>query len=51
LEALANWVSICFHDASKASTEEVHMKIHSTNGQKSIQCTAAAAVHHHALLG
>jgi hypothetical protein len=42
-EALAICVWVCFHDASKASTEEVHMKIHSTNGQKSMLCASAAA--------
>jgi hypothetical protein len=43
-ESLAIRVSICFHVASNASTEEVHMKINSTNGQQPMQCAAAAAV-------
>jgi hypothetical protein len=49
-EALAICASVCFHEVSKASTEEVHMKIHSTNGQKSVLCASAAAGNH-ALLG
>jgi len=49
-EALAIQVSVCFHDGSEASTEEVHMKIHSTNDQKSTLCAAAAAGNR-ALLG
>jgi hypothetical protein len=50
-EALAISVSVCFHDASKASTEEVHMNIHSTIGQKLMLCAAAAAAGNRALLG
>jgi hypothetical protein len=42
-EALAISMSVCFHDVSKASTEEVHMKIHSTIGQKLMLCATAAA--------
>jgi hypothetical protein len=42
-EALAIVASICFHDDSNASTEEVHMKIRSTNRQMSMLCTSAAA--------
>jgi hypothetical protein len=48
-EALAIVGSVCFRDFFNASTEEVHMKIHSTNSQKSMLCTAAAG--NHALLG
>ena len=47
--ALAIFASICFHDDSNASTEEVHMKIRSTNRQKPMLCAAAAGSH--ALLG
>jgi hypothetical protein len=43
-EALAIWVSVCFHGDSNASTEEVHMKkIHSTNRQMLMLCTTTAA--------
>jgi hypothetical protein len=42
-EALAISASACFHDGSNASTEEVHMKIHLTNRQKSMLCATAAA--------
>ena len=42
-EALAILASICFHGDSNASTEEVHMKIHSTNRQKPMLCATAAA--------
>jgi hypothetical protein len=49
-EALAISVSVCFHDVSKASIEEVRMMIHSTIGQKSMLCASAAAGHR-ALLG
>jgi hypothetical protein len=42
-EPLAIFVSVCFHDESNASTEEVHMKINSTNGHKSMLCASAAA--------
>jgi hypothetical protein len=45
LEALAISVSVCFHEHSKASTEEVHMNIHSTNGQKMLCAPAAADTH------
>jgi hypothetical protein len=47
---LAIWAPICFYDDSKASTEEVHMKIHSTNRQMPKVC-ADAAEDHRALLG
>jgi hypothetical protein len=49
-EALAILASMCFHDDSDASTEEVHMKIHSTNGRKPMLCATAAAGNR-ALLG
>jgi hypothetical protein len=42
-ESLAIYASVCFHVASAASTEEVRMKIHSTNGQMSMLCASAAA--------
>jgi hypothetical protein len=42
-EALAISMSVCFHEDSKASTEEVHMKIRSTNVHKSMLCATAAA--------
>jgi hypothetical protein len=42
-EVLAIMASICFHDDSNASTEEVHMKIHSTNRQMPMLCASAAA--------
>jgi hypothetical protein len=42
-ESLAICASACFHVASNASTEEVRMKIHSTNDQKSMLCASAAA--------
>jgi len=35
--------SVCFHDDSNASTEEVHMKIHSTKRELPMLCAAAAA--------
>jgi hypothetical protein len=48
-EALAILASVCFHDDSNASTEEVHMKkAHSTNRQMLMLCAAAAG--NHALL-
>jgi len=34
--------SVCFHDDSNASTEEVHMKIHSTKRELPMLCAAAA---------
>jgi hypothetical protein len=40
---LAISASVCFHDDSNASPEEVRMKIHLTNRQKPMLCTAAAA--------
>jgi hypothetical protein len=49
-ESLAIFVSICFHDGSNASTEEVHMQMNSTNGQKQMVCAPAAA-ENRALLG
>jgi hypothetical protein len=49
-EDLAIWAPICFHDDSNASTEEVHMKIHSTNRQMPKLCAHTAA-DHPALLG
>jgi len=49
-EALAISTSICFHVDSNASTEEVHMKIHSTNHEMPKLCADAAA-DHRALLG
>ncbi|HWF17368.1 MAG TPA: hypothetical protein VG244_14380 [Acidimicrobiales bacterium] len=42
-EVLAILASVCFHDDSNASTEEVHMKIHSTNRQMLMLCAIAAA--------
>ncbi|MGO8825874.1 MAG: hypothetical protein ACLQU9_11630 [Acidimicrobiales bacterium] len=42
-KALAISASVCFHDDSDASTEEVHMKIHSTNRQMPMLCATAAA--------
>jgi hypothetical protein len=42
-EPLAICASLCFHVASNASTEEVRMKIHLTNGQTSTLCASAAA--------
>lgn len=42
-QTLAICASVCFHVDSNASTEEVRMKIHSTNGQKSMLCASAAA--------
>jgi hypothetical protein len=42
---------MCFHDDSNASTEEVHMKIHSTNRQMLMLCATAAAADNRALLG
>jgi hypothetical protein len=50
VESLAIRVSICFHVGSNASTEEVHMKMNSTNGLTPMQCAPAAAVDR-ALLG
>ena len=44
--ALAISASVCFHDDSDASTEEVHMKIHSTNRQMPKLCADAAADTH-----
>jgi hypothetical protein len=49
-KGLAICASVCFHDGSNASTEEVHMMIRSTNGLKLMLC-AAAAVGDRALLG
>jgi hypothetical protein len=49
-KALAISASVCFHDASDASTEEVHMKTHPTNRQMPKPCAAAVAGHR-ALLG
>ena len=49
-EGLAILASVCFHDDSNASTEEVHMRIHSTNHQMPMLCAAAAAGNR-ALLG
>jgi hypothetical protein len=41
---LAILASVCFHDVSNASTEEVHMKkAHSTNRQMLMLCAPAAA--------
>jgi hypothetical protein len=43
-EALAILVSVCFHDDSNASTEEVHMKkTHSTSRLMLKLCATAAA--------
>jgi|ERR1700722_11188873 len=42
-EQLAILVWVCFHDDSNASTEEVHMKILSTNRQMPMLCATAAA--------
>jgi len=43
-EALAIVASVCFHDDSNASTEEVHMKkTNSTNRQMLMLCAPAAA--------
>jgi hypothetical protein len=42
-ESLAISPSVCFHDASNASTEEVHMKIDTTNCSKSMLCALNAA--------
>jgi hypothetical protein len=50
LEVLAIWAPVCFHVDSNASTEEVHMNIHSTNRQMPKLCADAAA-DHRALLG
>jgi hypothetical protein len=50
-ELLAILVWICFHDDSNASTEEVHMKNHSTNRQMLMLCATAAAADNRALLG
>ncbi len=49
-EPLAILESVCFHEDSNASTEEVHMKIHSTKRQKPMLCASAAAGNR-ALLG
>ncbi len=43
LEALAILRSMCFHNASIAISEEVHMKIHSTKRQMPMLCATAAA--------
>ena len=43
-KALAISASVCFHDASDASTEEVHMKTHSTNRQMLKPCAAVAGI-------
>jgi hypothetical protein len=50
-ESLAIRVSICFHDGSNASTEEVRMNINSTNGPTLMQRAAPAAAVVRALLG
>ena len=50
-EALAICTAVCFHDHSNASTEEVHMNIHSTNRQMPKLCADAAAADLRALLG
>jgi len=50
-ERLAILVWICFHGDFNASTEEVHMNIHSTNRQMLMLCATAAAADHPALLG
>jgi len=42
-EALAILGPVCFHDDSNASSEEVHMKIHSANRQMPMLCADAAA--------
>ena len=42
-EAVAILASVCFHDDSNTSTEEVHMKIHSTKRELPMLCAAAAA--------
>jgi hypothetical protein len=42
-QALAIVASVCFHDSSNANTEEVHMKIHSTNRQMPMPCATVAA--------
>jgi hypothetical protein len=48
-EALAILASVCFHDDSNASTEEVRMKkTHSTN--RLMLCAATAAAGNRALL-
>jgi hypothetical protein len=49
-ETLAISATVCLHDDPNASTEEVHMKIHSTNRQMPMLCAAAAAGNR-ALLG
>jgi hypothetical protein len=49
-EALAIFATVCLHDIYHASTEEVHMKIHSTNRQMPMLCATAAAGNR-ALLG
>jgi hypothetical protein len=43
-EVVAILASVCFHDVSNASTEEVHMKkAHSTNRQMLMLCAPGAA--------
>ena len=42
-EVLAILASLCFHDSFNASTEEVHMKIPSTNRRMPMLCATAAA--------
>jgi hypothetical protein len=43
-EVLAILASVCFHNDSNASTEEVHMKkAHSTNRQMLMLCATTAA--------
>ena len=44
-ENLAIWAPICFYIDSEASTEEVHMKIHSMNRQMPKVCADAAEDH------
>jgi hypothetical protein len=41
LEGLVIWAPVCFHKGSNASTEEVHMRIHSSNPML-MSCAAAA---------
>jgi hypothetical protein len=50
-DQLAILMWICFHADSNASTEEVHMNIHSTNRQMPMLCAISAAADHRALLG
>jgi hypothetical protein len=50
-EVLAILASVCFHDGSNASPEEVRMKIRLTNRQMPMLCTAATAADSRSLLG